>query len=148
MSLYNTLHGIESMAPVLLELLGNPVVPRFRDCYVGVVDGERIVIYTRTGGGNREGYEAENQALRTVPGFIRDYDDDFDSTFAYWVYEIPAEHRETLEQVSLPATPREKFDSLLEALRTGKDTPETKRANVVGKQIVDAINNGTKIIKV
>jgi hypothetical protein len=133
------------MGPILLELLGNPSVPRFRDCYLGMDEGQRrIIIYTRTGGGNREAYEAENQVLREVAGFVRDYDDDFDSTFAYFVYEIPAEHRDVLEQCSLPNTPREKFDALMEALRSGKSTPETKRAEIIGKQIVNAITKGAR----
>ena len=52
MSLYNMLFGVNSAAPVLLATLGltESDVPRFRDCHL---NGEQIVIYTRTGGGNR-----------------------------------------------------------------------------------------------
>jgi hypothetical protein len=67
--------------------------PRFRDCFLGdeaypEYNGH-IHVYTRTGGGNREGYEAENQAMRDMTGFVTDFDDDFDSTFASWVFEVP-----------------------------------------------------------
>lgn len=49
MSFYNMLFGVNSAAPVLLATLGLTLndVPRFRDCYI---DGEHIVIHTRTGG--------------------------------------------------------------------------------------------------
>ena len=62
---------------LVLPLLGKhpDMYPRFRDCFV---EGKIIQVYTRTGGGNREAYIEENQAIRDMDGFIRDYDDDFD----------------------------------------------------------------------
>ena len=61
-------------------------IPRLRDVYL--YDDE-IRILTRTGGGNRPDYEAENQALRERPGFLRDWDDAYDSTFAWWAFSWP-----------------------------------------------------------
>jgi hypothetical protein len=51
--MYNMLFGSNKAAPVLLAVLGITAdrVPRYRDCFI---DGENIVIHTRTGGGNRE----------------------------------------------------------------------------------------------
>jgi hypothetical protein len=95
MSLYNTLFGFDRTAAPALSLLGlSPSqIPRFRDAHFKWADGVgsevEIWVYTRTGGGNRADYEAENQALREVAGFKRDFDDGFDSTFANWVYRVP-----------------------------------------------------------
>ena len=53
MSLYNALFGTNPFANALLMALGITAsdVPRFRDCYLD--DDGKIVIFTRTGGGNR-----------------------------------------------------------------------------------------------
>ena len=66
--------------------------PRYRAVTV-YPDQPLVVIRTRTGGGNREEYEEENEKLRALQGFIKDEDDDFDCTYAYWHYEIPEESR-------------------------------------------------------
>jgi len=105
MSLYNTMFGVNPYTPLLLGILGTDYrsVPRFRDAFVQ--NGE-IVIYTRTGGGNRETYDApdcqapSNADLRKLPGFLRDYDDDFDSTFAYFHYAVPENHKKTVTEIA------------------------------------------------
>lgn len=86
-NLYNMIKGVNQEAFFILPMLGKhpDEYPRFRDCFV---DG-RINILTRTGGGNRESYEADNQAMREMPGFVTDYDDSFDPTFAVWVFDVP-----------------------------------------------------------
>ena len=73
MSLYNKLFGVNPYATSLLLILGGPEVPRFGDCYLN--EASEIVIFTRTGGNNREAYKAENAALTQVPGYLRDEDD-------------------------------------------------------------------------
>ena len=61
--------------------------PRFRDCFLSD-DKERIVIYTRVGGGNREsGYGEEK--LYTDPNFVKTYDDEFDDTYGYYEFSVP-----------------------------------------------------------
>lgn len=95
MSLYNMLNGVKPSTFFALPMLGHhpDEYPRFRDCFIG--DDERpeyanhIIVYTRTGGGNRESYEAENNWIRSIPGFVADYDDSFDCTFACWVFQVP-----------------------------------------------------------
>ncbi len=95
MSLYNLINGVKPACFFLLPMLGKhpDEYPRFRDCFIG--DDERpehankIIVYTRTGGGNRDAYQAENDALRAMPGFVTDYDDSFDCTFACWVFDVP-----------------------------------------------------------
>jgi hypothetical protein len=44
------------------------------------------------GGGNREHYAEAIAYLRSLPGFLRDADDDFDSTYATFFYDAPEEY--------------------------------------------------------
>lgn len=95
MSLYNQLFGVNKAFPILLKMCGVEYseIPRFRDCFVK--DGN-VVIYTRTGGGNRECYADDgdcsqcyhtlNDALAAKPNYLCDYDDDYDRTYAYFEF--------------------------------------------------------------
>lgn len=95
MSFYNMVKGVNPAAFMFLPMLGKHPTeyPRFRDCFIG--DDKRpeyedhIIIYTRTGGGNRQDYIEENNEMRSMSGFVHDYDDDFDETYASWVFQIP-----------------------------------------------------------
>jgi len=124
MSLYNMLFGVNSAAPVLLATLGLTAgdVPRFRECYI---EGDNIVIHTRTGGGNREDYEAGNGELQSNPFYVRDEDDDFDCTYANFYYRFPEEYADELKAMAANADsikPSEKWEALLESLRTPGDS--------------------------
>jgi hypothetical protein len=48
---------------------------------------------TRTGGDNRRECPDGNAYLRALPGYVEDHDDSFDSAYAHWTYEVPAEFR-------------------------------------------------------
>ena len=95
MNFYNMIYGVSSSTFFFLPFLGKhpDEYPRFRDCYTN--DPERpeykdkIIIYTRTGGGNRDGYIKENNEMCAMETYITNYDDDFDSTYACWVFDIP-----------------------------------------------------------
>ena len=103
-SMFNAVAGFSPTAQTALILLDifsktqlEAEVPRFRDAFIDP-DKMVVVLMTRTGGGNRAEYAEANEALTKRPGFIRDYDDDFDSTFAYWEYELNEEAKLTLEK--------------------------------------------------
>jgi len=139
MSLYNMLFGVNSAAPVLLATLGLKAsdVPRFRDCYI---DGDKIVIHTRTGGGNRDFYESEESCRENYPEYFKgddgpsgpwnstltgnvfylhDADDDFDSTYANFSFRFPEEYFEDLKALAehnKTHTPSEKWQSLFRAM--------------------------------
>lgn len=95
MSLYNMIHGHNPAVKLVLPLLKkNPGdYPRFRDCFLEDEEHPstrgKIHIYTRVGGGNREEYEEDIERLRNMPGFVEDYDEEFDNTYATFVYEAP-----------------------------------------------------------
>lgn len=89
------LHGVNPATFWFLPMLGKhpDEYPRFRDCFLQdkehpEYDGH-IHVYIRTGGGNRDEYITENQAMREMPGFVADFDDSFDCTYASWVFTIP-----------------------------------------------------------
>lgn len=102
MSMYNLLHGENSDSDLLLAALGwtKESVSRFRDVWV-TKEGE-IAVYTRCGGGNRECWEWNSlERCGECPGcwitlevekhplYLRDEDDDFDSTYATIYFKAP-----------------------------------------------------------
>jgi hypothetical protein len=155
--MYNTLVGRRPHAGVLFFLLGNPKVPRFRDCYLDA-DGN-ITILTRTGGHNREFYEhAEyvgqncltreryegpwNEDLRAIPGYLRDEDLDYDKTYACFHFTPPAGYEDVIELVKAEQgefDPGKAFAQVLADLKTGTRTSGTERALQLGERIVSQI---------
>lgn len=132
MSLYNMMNGVQPETFIFLPMLGKhpDQYPRFRDCVIGrmvnsdkndqfgipvkrkeFTKGKReISVYTRVGGENRESYEKEIQELRNTPGYVTDYDDDFDTTFATFVFEVPKKWEkdyDTIRQEGLMAASEE-----------------------------------------
>lgn len=136
MSFYNMLFGVNSAAPVLLATLGLTAddVPRFRDCYI---DGTQIVIYTRTGGGNRDYYDSEescrancpeyfggevepsgpwNSTLTANAYYLHDEDDALDNTYANFYFKFPEDYAAdlmALAEISDTRKPSEKWQMLL-----------------------------------
>ena len=108
--LYNAIFGMNPatvlVAPMLTDERPESYFPRFRDCYVE--DGN-IVVYTRVGGGNRDCGFGEDK-LYELPTFIETHDDDFDSTYGYYVFGVPDEWKADFERVMAG-----KFDELSDA---------------------------------
>jgi hypothetical protein len=104
MSLYNLLHGMTPATFFVLPILGQhpDKYPRFRDCFL--MDetcpeyNGMIHIYTRVGGNNREEYANQISALQSKNGYVTDYDDPYDSTYATFVFEIPPKWREDVDK--------------------------------------------------
>ena len=105
MSMYNMINGATPAVFFILPMLGKhpDEYPRFRDCFLN--DGEHpeyndhIHVYTRTGGGNRADYVEENDAMRAMPGFVVDFDDSYDRTYASWVFEVPEHWKADYEAI-------------------------------------------------
>ena len=104
--LYNSVFGMNAatvlVAPMLTEEDPRSYFPRFRDCYVE--DGN-IVVYTRVGGGNRSEnigdpeWDFGEGQLYELPTFLETYDDEFDSTYGYYVFGVPDEWRGDFDRV-------------------------------------------------
>jgi len=110
MSFYNMINGFNIgacmfLAPMLTEENPQTFFPRFRDCWEE--DGN-IVVFTRVGGNNRSDkddpfydpdWDFGESKLYEIPTFIRTYDDDFDSTYGYYVFGVPAEFKADFDAV-------------------------------------------------
>jgi hypothetical protein len=99
MSLYNIMCGVNPAAGRLLLALGLAPsdVPRLRDAWTNDEMTE-VSVYTRVGGGNRSSYEEGIARLQGHPGYVRDYDDDFDNTYATFVFKLPEDQREAMKK--------------------------------------------------
>lgn len=93
--MYEMTCNINPDARMVLDLIG--IDPEFlleearlRDVYLSK-DRTRVVIFTRIGGGNRSYHAPAITKLRNFKGYVTDYDDDFDNTYASFEYKIPQE---------------------------------------------------------
>lgn len=93
MSFYHMLFGMNGHTDLLLAVVGlkRVDIERFRDCSAGD-GGATIEVYTRTGGGNREGYP--NLEMRKRPEWAGSADDDYDSTYCYDTFAVPKQWRQ------------------------------------------------------
>jgi S-adenosylhomocysteine hydrolase len=121
------LFGQHPLVTIFLRALGDPEVPRLRDCYLE--DGH-IHIYTRTGGGNREYYEAENAALQHHPEYVSDEDDGYDCTYATFTFRIPAAWS-FLRALESSGPPRQKWEKLMAGFADGKPLEELIPAEAI-----------------
>ena len=118
---------------------------RLRDVYLSK-DKTKVVIFTRIGGGNRESYSASIKRLKNFKGYIRNYDDDFDNTYASFEYQIPA--NKLTEVVAFlsssdTTTGGEKLKQSLERLEKDPDEfiKEHPRFKVMMDDIINKLNN-------
>ena len=99
MSLYNLVNGFNPACILLLPMLGKKQdeYPRFRDCYLSD-DKKRIIIYTRVGGGNRNCGYGEDE-LYADPNFVKTYDDEYDSTYGYYEFNVPSQWKDDFDKI-------------------------------------------------
>lgn len=89
MSLYNMTQGVNLATFIILPMLGEKhysEYPRFRNCFIS--EGNKICIYTRVGGNNRNCGLGEED-LYNHPNYIGTEDDEFDSTYAKYYFSVP-----------------------------------------------------------
>jgi len=125
MSLYNMVSGFNPYAPYCFETL--KLTPddfaRFRDAYfLKENDVWKIGIYARVGGGNRESYPEVFDRMGHHADFEREFDDDFDSTYAHFIFhpKLEEEVLETLNKNEAKITashPQKKFQAALDSLK-------------------------------
>jgi hypothetical protein len=134
MSLYNMVNGVNPLVAVCLGLLDLQPgdVGRFRDAYFMETDGEpRIVVFTRNGGGNRDDYVDVFERLQQHPLYVRDWDDDYDCTYASIEFRVPPGEEDSVREVlaaireqrpELLVAPMDRFRAAIEKLK-----PEPKK---------------------
>ena len=106
MSLYNAINGVNQSTFFILPMLGKhpDFFPRFRDCFINADNDEykdHIMVYTRTGGNNREYHIEENHEIEKIPGYAGTWDDDYDSTYAFWAFKVPEKWKKDFEFLKL-----------------------------------------------
>lgn len=101
------LNGVNPCTFIILPMLGKhpDEYPRFRDCFI---EEDNIVVLTRVGGSNRNGGFGEEQ-LYSHPNFVRTYDDDFDSTYGYYVFSVPDEWKDDFNKLMNGEKPSERY---------------------------------------
>lgn len=100
MSLYNLINGFNISCVLVLPMLGKKAdeYPRFRDCFVSP-DEKHILVLLRVGGPNRnQGYGEES--LYKMPTFIRTYDDEEDSTYGIYEFDVPERWKDDFCHIS------------------------------------------------
>ena len=149
MSMYNLLHGRNPYALAILQAidLTPDEVGRFRDAFV--CDGE-IVVYTRNCGGNRECWNESDESANSercgCPGctiehtlpkhplYLRDADDDFDSTYASIYFKLPERYAPILKVLDTgqPWKPDAMWAETLEKVRSGEIPPPPEIVKLMG----------------
>lgn len=138
--MFNALFGnnIDSVELLHMINLTPEDVGRYRDCYLSK-DGQRIIVYTRNGGGNREEYGYVFENLSTHPNYITDYDDNFDCTYASIEFSIPEQYKDRVAELFKTAdttTGSEKFQNLFKAM---EDNPELAMANPRVQKVTEGL---------
>lgn len=113
---------------------------RYRDIFLNE-DGTQIVLYTRNGGGNRESYSYIFQVLSGHPNYIKDWDDDFDSTYAYISFSVPKGWEEFCKQLSTGEPLQSvsaKFQETIDEMK--KMDPEEFKKDKRFKPVADILN--------
>lgn len=125
MSFYDIMNkGSNENAHKLLNLIGlkDTDFPRYRDTSLWNNNTE-IRVITRAGGGNREEYQSNIDELKNNEYYLRDEDDDFDSTYAYIFFKVPEQYLETVKDIKTDErTMKQKTDDTIKDL--DKMTPE------------------------
>lgn len=140
MSLYNFLFGENKDTDVLLGVIGFTKADfgRFRDIFLNP-EGDIISVLTRLGGGNRKEYKTYITNARNSELYIKDYDDKYDSTYAYFKFRVPEKYSEMCKSIA----PKEKRKSIKQLF-----DDEIRESNIEGtdankrmKQMADEIFN-------
>lgn len=143
MSLYNILFGENKEAPVLLGMLGvnKEYFGRYRDIDL-IEKATKIRVFTRLGGGNRPDYKDTWNKIRKHDLYIKDYDDDFDCTYAFIEYKIPDKFKETAKKMfkSEPVSFSDKFTKELEEMNK-PGTEAYEKSQILAKKFEDAIRD-------
>jgi len=171
MSLYNALFGENPLSGLLLSALGilKRDVPRYRDVFLVEEEGKlRIMIHTRTGGGNRAFYDSQescranypndfddedadhpagpwNDDLRALPTFVRDEDSKDDATYANFFFDVPLAFSSMIALLHEMTKgkierPETRWTKLFEDLKAGAHTPDGKRALEVGAEVMKRLD--------
>ena len=138
MSLYNFLFGENKNSDILLGVIGlcKKDFGRYRDIFLNK-EGTIITVLTRIGGNNRKDYETELTNLSNNKNYIKDYDDKYDNTYAYFEFKVPEKYSKMCKTIA----PKENRLSLKEMFDN-----EIEQSNIEGSDANKRMNEFKKII--
>lgn len=138
----------EEVLNAILDLYGNTNFARYRKCYIdeyvtynndnrsilinGIettindyfIKNKRIVVVSRTGGGNRDEYEDDNIENHSHPLFISDEDDHDDCTYAHFSFYIPKKYQFVVD-----------YEELLTMMQNENEYPSKDTINEIMKNV-------------
>lgn len=147
MSLYNLLFGVNQDADELLKMLDltQDDFGRFRDAYLNE-NGTNIIVYTRCGGGNRDCYEDVFSKMKKHPEYVTNYDDSYDCTYAYFVFNVPEKFKKQAKLMSDKTKPKsvhEKFQEAIDDMdKNGNDSGYVEKMEPIINKIKEAFGEG------
>ena len=150
MSLYNRLFGENENAVPLLGMISltKNDFQRYRDVYLNK-EGTKITVLTRLGGGNRNDYKETIEKIRKNPNYIYDYDDGYDSTYAYFEFTVPDKYTQTCK-ILAPKEDRlsvgEMFKKEIEEANI-PGSPAAKRQEEIAEMLFKAMESGQNFIE-
>ena len=143
MSFYNKLFDMNKDYAPLLGMLGvnKDFFSRFRDIEL-TTNGTVIRVFTRLGGGNIKGYQETWNKIKKHELYIKDYDDEFDNTYAYIEFDIPDKFKQTAKKMfkGEPISFKEKFEKELEDMQK-PGTESYNRAKEIADKLIEAMNS-------
>lgn len=143
MALYTQLFGENKEATSILGFanLNREMFPRYRDVFL-CDDGNNVIVYTRIGGPNRNNYKQQIKNIKQHKQFIKDYDDKYDNTYAYFKFKVLPEYIDTTK-IMFDEEPLTVWELFERHLKRAKDpnSEEYKKDLEIAKQLMDAINN-------
>ena len=128
MTLYNMIMGTYRHADTFLQILNEVEelsIPRFRDCYLS---GKSICVVTRTGGGNREEYENDNDLMTQHPLYVSDSDCSGDETYAKFYFRFPDDLKDDLNELVRLQKEAAKKAKAEKAEKTDRESSESPSA--------------------
>ena len=149
MSLYTKLFGENTDAVALLGMLSltRNSFGRYRDVYLNK-EGTIITVTARIGGGNAEDYDYVFNDIRQHSQYIKDYEDDFDETYAYFEFSVPEKYKQACKMMA-PAEDRLSVGDMFHKEIEEANNPNSeaaKRMDKIAKEIINAIDNGNPFI--
>ena len=87
------------------------------------------------------------EQIRKHELYIKDYDDEFDNTYAYIEFKVPDKYKETAKHMfkGEPISFEDKFNKELEDMNK-PGTEAYERAEIIANKIVNAIDSGNNTI--
>lgn len=149
MSLYNQLFGENEDAMALLGMLSltRNDFQRYRDVYLNK-EGNKIIVLTRLGGNNAKYYRQVYMNMRRHKYYIKDYDDEFDNTYAYFEFKVPKEYENTCKSIA-PSEDRLTVSAMFEKEIKEAENPNSEAAKKIEKiadEIIKNIKNNNPFI--